>query len=313
LHPAYSVIVFSTLSGAGYGLLALAALAGASHGPASSFAFGALVLGVGLSLVTIGLLASTFHLGHPERAWRAMSQWRSSWLSREGFMALVTYVPAMVFGWLWLDPASSPLAIRIVGLLLALMCALTVACTAMIYASLATIRQWRQPLVLPVYLVMSVATGAALLLAIATPYGRGAAVLAGIAVVALLVAVVFKLWYWRAIDTGSRNLTVAMATGLPEPVRQWEQAHTARSFVMQEMGYHVGRRHARRLRLIVVVLLGGAAILALPALILGGGFVASSAAALSAMAALTGTLIERWLFFAEAEHVSSLYYGSARV
>jgi DMSO reductase anchor subunit len=96
-------------------------------------------------------------------------------------------------------------------------------------------------------------------------------------------------------------------------VRQWEQAHTARNFVMQEMGYRVGRRHARRLRRIVVVLLGGAAILAVPALILGGGFIAASAAALSAVAALAGTLIERWLFFAEATHVSSLYYGSARV
>jgi sulfite dehydrogenase (quinone) subunit SoeC len=313
LHPAYSVIVFSTLSGAGYGLLALAALAGAAHGPASSFAFGALVLGVGLGLVTIGLLASMLHLGHPERAWRAMSQWRSSWLSREGVMALVTYGPATLFGWLWLAPASSPVAIRITGLMLALMCALTVVCTAMIYASLPTIRQWRQPLVLPVYLVMAVATGAALLLAVATPFGRGAAVLAGIAVVSLLVAVVFKLWYWRAIDTAPRDLTIAMATGLAEPVRQWEQAHTARNFVMQEMGYQVGRRHARRLRRIVVGLFGGAVVLALPALILGGGLVAASAAVLSAVAALAGTLIERWLFFAEAEHVSSLYYGSARV
>ena len=162
LHPAYSVIVFSTLSGAGYGLLALAALAGASHGPASSFAFGALVMAIGLGLVTLGLLASTLHLGHPERAWRAMSQWRSSWLSREGAAALATYLPALVFGWLWLEPASSPAAIRSAGVVLALMCALTVICTAMIYASLATIRQWRHPLVLPVYLVMALATGARL-------------------------------------------------------------------------------------------------------------------------------------------------------
>ena len=312
MHPAYSVIVFSTLSGAGYGLLALAALAAAAHGPASSLAFGALVLGTGCGLVTIGLLSSMFHLGRPERAWRSMSQWRSSWLSREGVMALATYVPAMVFGWLWLAPAASPMAIRIVGLLLALMCVLTVVCTAMIYCSLATIRQWRQPLVLPVYLVMAIATGAALLLAIATPFGRGAAVLAVIAVVALLAAMVLKLCYWHAIDTAPRDLTLAMATGLAEPVRQWELAHTARNFVMQEMGYHVGRRHARRLRRMVVALLGVAALLALPALTLGTGVFASVAAALSAISALVGALIERWLFFAEAEHVSSLYYGTAR-
>jgi sulfite dehydrogenase (quinone) subunit SoeC len=313
LHPAYSVIAFSTVSGAGYGLLALAALAGASHGPASSFAFGALVMATGLGMVTVGLLASMFHLGHPERAWRAISQWRSSWLSREGAMALATYVPALVFGWLWLDPGTSPAALRIVGLVLALMCALTIVCTAMIYVSLATIPQWRQPLVLPIYLVMALATGAAMLLAIAAPFGRGAAVLAGISIIALIATAVLKLLYWRAIDVEPRNLTIGMATGLAEPVRQWEQAHTARNFVMQEMGYRVGRRHAGRLRRIVIMLFGLATMLAVPPLILGSGIVAVGAAALSAIAAMAGALIERWLFFAEAEHVSSLYYGVSRV
>lgn len=311
MHPAYSVIVFSTLSGAGYGLLALAALAGASHGPASSFAFGALVMAIGLGLVTLGLLASTLHLGHPERAWRAMSQWRSSWLSREGAAALATYLPALVFGWLWLEPASSPAAIRSAGLVLALMCALTVICTAMIYASLATIRQWRHPLVLPVYLVMALATGAAFLLAIAVPFGRGALVLGVIAIAALIAVMVLKLWYWRAVDREPRTLTTAMATGLPEPVRQWEPAHTAQNFVMREMGYRVGRRHARRLRRLVLALFALAALLALPALLLGSGVAASLAAGAAAAAALAGALIERWLFFAEAEHVSSLYYGGA--
>jgi sulfite dehydrogenase (quinone) subunit SoeC len=313
LHPAYSVIVFSTLSGAGYGLLALAALAGASHGPASSFAFGLLVMAIGLVLVTVGLLASTFHLGHPERAWRAMSQWRSSWLSREGVTALATYVPAVIFGWLWLVPSSSPTAIRLAGLVLAAMCVLTVICTAMIYASLATIRQWRQPLVLPVYLVMALATGAALLLAIAVPFGRGALVLGVIALIALAAVIVLKLGYWHAIDREPRELTIGMATGLKEPVRQWEPAHTARNFVMREMGYRVGRRHARRLRRLVLALFGVAAFLAVAALLVGSGLAASLAAACSAIAALAGALIERWLFFAEAEHVSSLYYGRSEV
>jgi DMSO reductase anchor subunit len=306
------VIVFSTLSGAGYGLLALAALAGTSHGPASSFAFGALVMAIGLGLVTVGLLASTFHLGHPERAWRAVSQWRSSWLSREGAAALATYVPALAFGWLWLEPSSSPAAVRLAGLLLAAMCALTVICTAMIYASLATIRQWRHPLVLPIYLLMALATGAALLLAIAVPFGRGAVVLGAIAVIALIAVMALKLWYWRSIDREPRALTIGMATGLNEPVRQWEPAHTARNFVMQEMGYRVGRRHATRLRRLVLAMFGLAGLLAVPGLLVGSGVAASLAAACCATAALAGALIERWLFFAEAEHVSSLYYGTAR-
>src|SRR5436190_21342228 len=98
MNPAYSVILFTTASGAGYGLLALLGLVGFNHGPASSFIFGLVALVIALGLITVGLLSSTFHLGHPERAWRAFSQWRSSWLSREGVAAVLTYVPAVLFG-----------------------------------------------------------------------------------------------------------------------------------------------------------------------------------------------------------------------
>jgi hypothetical protein len=104
MNPAYSVILFTTASGAGYGLLALLGFVGFNHGPASSFIFGLVAIVIALGLITIGLLSSTFHLGHPERAWRAFSQWRSSWLSREGVAAVVTYGPAVLLfaqpGWI---------------------------------------------------------------------------------------------------------------------------------------------------------------------------------------------------------------------
>src|SRR5579871_191039 len=101
MHPALSVIVFTSLSGAGYGLLFLiGVLSGTELLPKSAwFAF----FGIGLALAsaTLGLTASTFHLGRPERAWRAFSQWRSSWLSREGIFSLATYVPALLLGGIW--------------------------------------------------------------------------------------------------------------------------------------------------------------------------------------------------------------------
>lgn len=96
MNPAYSVIVFTTASGAGYGLLAWLAfwdLLGSSEGLDDVFAAG---LVIALVLISGGLLSSTFHLGRPERAWRALSQWRTSWLSREGILALATYPPAGV-------------------------------------------------------------------------------------------------------------------------------------------------------------------------------------------------------------------------
>ena len=88
-------------SGAGYGLLALAittAILGLLPGD-RGFAFAVMAIGTGL--VGSGLTSSTFHLGHPERAWRALSQWRTSWLSREGVAALLTFVPLAVFGIGW--------------------------------------------------------------------------------------------------------------------------------------------------------------------------------------------------------------------
>jgi len=97
MDPAYSVILFTSSSGAGYGLiawLALARLSGMWHLDPVAAVITCLVA---LALITTGLLSSTFHLGHPERAWRAMSQWRTSWLSREGVLAILTYPAALVF------------------------------------------------------------------------------------------------------------------------------------------------------------------------------------------------------------------------
>src|SRR3990172_1833150 len=123
MHPAYSVIVFTTAPGMGYGLLALLGLVGAAHGPVSSWWFGATCLAFALALIGVGLLSSTAHLGHPERAWRALSQWRSSWLSREGVAAIVTFLPGLAFAWVWLDPQADPQLTRILGLVTLALCA----------------------------------------------------------------------------------------------------------------------------------------------------------------------------------------------
>src|SRR4029078_11734102 len=94
MHPAYSVIVFTTASGAGYGLLIWLAVGAALNLVPRDPMLGLFGLGLALALVTAGLLPSMLHLGRPERAWRSLSQWRSSWLSREGLAAIVTYLPA---------------------------------------------------------------------------------------------------------------------------------------------------------------------------------------------------------------------------
>ncbi len=85
MNPAFSVILLTTASGAGYGMLFWLGILNAAGVMPADLSFGIPAMFIALALATIGLLASTLHLGHPERAWRAISQWRSSWLSREGW------------------------------------------------------------------------------------------------------------------------------------------------------------------------------------------------------------------------------------
>ena len=161
MKPALSVIFFTTASGAGYGMLFWLGILDAFGVMPRATWFGPIAIGVAMALASAGLMASTFHLGRPERAWRAISQWRTSWLSREGVASLLTYFPAAAFFAAWpLAGAASPLA-RALGLLAAVFCVGTVVCTAMIYGSLKPVRQWRNRFVVPNYLLLAAFSGAA--------------------------------------------------------------------------------------------------------------------------------------------------------
>ena len=312
MHPAYSIILFTTASGAGYGLLALLCLGGALGLLPAERWLGLTGFVIAFALVTGGLLSSTFHLGHPERAWRAVSQWRSSWLSREGVLALATYLPTGLFalGWVVFETADGAWALA--GLLGALAAAVTVYCTAMIYASLTTIRQWHDPWVAPAYLVLALASGALLLALLTALFGGAQPLLLSLACFALALGAVVKAGYWRSIDRAPRDLTPAQAIGLAAfgKVRQFDPPHTQANYVMREMGFQVARKHALKLRRIALIagflLPFVLVLLALAA----GGWLAALALLLAVLSGALGLAVERWLFFAEAQHVVTLYYGA---
>jgi DMSO reductase anchor subunit len=311
MHPAYSVIVFTTASGAGYGLLALlGALAGAGL-LAPDRRLGLVGLGTALALISAGLLSSTAHLGRPERAWRALSQWRTSWLSREGIAAVATYVPAGLFALGWVVGGSMDLWVRAMGLLCAVGAAATVSATAMIYASLKPIAQWHNGFTLPSYLTFSAMTGLSLLNAIFQCLGFGSPALVLAAVAGALIGWAVKRAAWRGIDAAANGPTANTATGLAGgTVRSLEWPHTNENYVLKEMGYRVARRHAARLRRIAQLLAFAAPAVVL---LLGLSFGEPAATAFSAMAPpiqMAGMLVERWLFFAEAKHTAALYYGT---
>jgi len=317
MHPALSVIFFTALSGAGYGLLAwtaLATLAGVAR-PWPSL----LAVLLALVLVTIGLLSSLAHLGKPGRAWRAFSQWRTSWLSREGVLSLLTYVPAVLLaamqlpGMIAAQPSGEAVTAGIAGQLVCIAliaCALaTIYCTAMIYASLTPIPAWRHRLVPPAYLLFGVLTGGLLLAAIGSLEGTAPGPAAAMAAVLLAVALGLTKWrYWVTIDV-PLPATRGDAVGLPQrTVTVFERPHTEANYLTREMAFVVARRHSRWLRRLAIVLFAVVPVLCMLPVWLLVHVEAAPWFVAAALSAIAGAFVERWLFFAEAKHMVTLYY-----
>jgi DMSO reductase anchor subunit len=311
MNPALSIIFFSTASGAGFSLLLLTGVAAPLRLVPQDASFGFVSLAIAVALAAAGLLSSTLHLGRPERAWRAFSQWRTSWLSREGVLSVLTFVPAAIFGVGWLLFGRTDGLVGLCGILAAALAALTILCTGMIYASLKPIHQWHNRWVVPNYLLLGLMAGLLLLDLIvrfwAQPVGIPALTLA-----VIVLAWGFKERYWRFIDTSAHPSTIASATGLGRrgKVRMLEPPNTEENYLLKEMGFRIARKHRVRLRLVARV-----AAFVVPLLSTMFALVAASvlAAAVAVLSAALGLVVERWLFFAEAKHTVMLYYGAEAV
>ena len=288
MHPAPSVIFFTTFSGLGFGLLTWLGLGAPDVTGWTAFAF----LAIAYVMAVGGLLASTFHLGRPERAIKAFSQWRSSWLSREAWCAVGALVVMAIYGagLVFLDTRF-----QLLGLIGAIFSVLTVFTTSMIYTQLKTIPRWNMPLTPANFLSISLA---------------GGALLAGqvqIAMILLLVAGGVQALVWIRGDKAfaASGTTLATATGLGDrgAVRAFEPPHTGTNYLLKEFVHQIGRKHAQKLRIISLGLM-----VVVPVVLLLLPF--SHILAVLALAShIAGVLTARWLFFAEAEHVVGLYYG----
>jgi DMSO reductase anchor subunit len=206
LKPDFSVIFLTTLIGAGQGLfLALVAtqigalfdLLPAQDGR-TFYATGSLVALVATGL---GLVASFFHLGRPERGWRAIARWRTSWLSREVIVLPAFMAAAFVYGvahWAGWRPALATLpggeivdATLVIGVAASILALALFLCTGMIYACLPFLREWHSPLTVVNFALLGSASGftlAAVFAAVAGPsllrfFGAGALVLLALALV----------------------------------------------------------------------------------------------------------------------------------
>ncbi len=312
MHPAFSVIFFTTASGAGYGMLALLGFLNAFKVIELSQPAATVVFIVAFLLITFGLIASTFHLGHPERALRAFSQWRTSWLSREGVAAVITYIPFLIFAYGWIFQNNTQGIFLVFGVIGALCSLVTVFITSMIYASLKTIHAWHNIWTPFGYLILSLMSGALFLNTIFSWFGAFSETLSYISILLLTMGAAIKWRYWYFIDNTSSASTSETATGLGHlgKVSLLESPHTQENYLQKEMGFKIARKHAHKLRRTVYFygfLIPG--ILYINALINQCYSSAMLGTHFAIISMMIGVLVERWLFFAQAKHTVMLYYG----
>ena len=286
MHPAPSIILFTVLSGLGFGLLIFLGLGMPSPTGLSAFIWFAIayILAVG------GIISSTFHLGHPKNILKSFSQWRTSWLSREGLLAVATLLVMGVYGAalvflntrvVWLGHIGSALALA------------TVYGTSMIYAQLKTVPRWNHPTTSLMFIAYAVSGGALLA-------GQVSLAVWLLPAAALLQLFIFLTSDGRFSAAGS-TIETATQLGNIGSVRQFEPPHTGGNYLMKEMVHVVGRKHALKLQIISVGLLFT------PALLLLWPF-SHTLALVAVLTHVTGVITARWLFFAQAEHVVGLYY-----
>ena len=307
MHPAFSVLVFTVMSGAGYGLITLMVL-----GHMSGFApqESDVLIGGGvlaLVMITVGLLSSTLHLANPKNAWRSFSRFKTSWLSREAVFAVLFYPFTLIYllG-VWLQGADVGTFVALCGVVSSVLAMVTLFCTSMIYASLKTIRQWNSSLTPVNYIALGLMSGSLLLAAVqAIVAGELAGVQLQMAMGLLVLGAVVKVVYlfWIGKPAGS---TINTATGFTQAsVRLLDQGHTSNGFLNNEFGYTVEANKLVRLRLLMLALA-----FVVPFLLLLAA--SSTLTVIAALLVIAGLLVERWLFFAEARHVVRLFHGDQR-
>ena len=296
MRPAFSVIFLTTLIGAGQGLFLALYVCELLSPQSCSTEFligGSMIV---LLLSSLGLIASFFHLGHPERAWRTATMWRTSWLSREVIALPVFMAAVFAYGIAHWAQLGYTLAIGTVAAAASL--ALFI-CTGMIYAAIKVLKEWSHPLTLINFTLLGCASGAMLAAAYAgftapdlvTPLSRAAAVLTLLALATRGASLIRN----ASLHPGT---TLQTAIGVRHPhIVQKSQGAMGGSFNTREFFHGQSAAFMRNIVpafLVTVFFIPLALVMFLPLL----AFIVQ----------YCGLLAERWYFFAEAKHPQNLYY-----
>jgi len=326
MHPAFSVIFLTTLIGAAQGLF-MALVTGEVYSSAnllepqdsvSFYAMGSLVV---LALLALGLAASVFHLGKPSyfitRAWRGMTQWRTSWLSRElialpvfmGFVAI--YAAVHYFGWteVWFTikgqiPVNAGLVFGVVG---AIMAVVLFVSTAMIYASVKFLQEWHSPLTVANFIFFGLASGFTLAAAFSAWSGVKLVSFYGTwAVVFTVLAALTRGFSLMRNGKIKHKSTLSSALGVRHTkITQRSMGFMGGSFNTREFFHGKSDALLASVRLFFML-----TVFAVPVSLLAASNALESAylPMLAFLVQYVGLLAERWYFFTEAKHPQNLYY-----
>ncbi len=306
MHPAFSILFFTTLAGAAQGLvvaLALAVLGGVAMAPG----FVLMALGVAEVLLAAGLAASFLHLGRKMRAWRAALMWRTSWMSRE-VIVLPAFIALVAAWWFALRAGAVAPWSWLLPLLLVVGAVALWYCTAMIYACLRFIEEWAHPLTIINFTLIGLSSGLLLACALAALAGEFGMLQANgpAALMLTLAAWGTRTLALRRNASLKHRSTLQSATGIASP-----------KLVQQSMGMSAGAFntreffHGARLATLRNVKFGFQVLaFALPALLAVWGLASQTGLPwiLAALVQAPGLIAERWFFFAQAKHPQNLYY-----
>ena len=289
MHPAPSIILFTVLSGFGFGLISIIGLL---QFLSAITMFDLIIYSIiGVIFATVGLVSSFFHLANKKNAIKSLSQWQTSWLSREAIASIFCLL--IVFGnIIW--AVSQNNYISEVGVVLFFLSLFTIFTTSMIYAQLKTVPSWNNALT-PAIFVCAALTGGAILL---TDYAS---------LVLLLVFGTLQISFWYIADRGFQDKETSVGTALGynknEEIRPFDVAHTNRNYLLNEMVYKVARKHSVKIRYISFFM---AFVFPMSLILIFPNNFSVSVSAITIH--LIGIYFSRWLFFAEAKHSVSFYY-----
>ena len=320
MNPAFSVIFLTALIGTGQGLF-LALYTGESYAtvellPRQEDAF--YIIGSVISLVFLlaGLVASFFHLGHPERAWRAAACWRTSWLSREVIVLPMVMGLVALYGLShYMDVGPELFGIRkdphnlvtlLIGALGAIATFALFICTGMIYACIRFIQEWATPLTVINYLLLGTASGFILASAYSVYYAPELVrFYSGWAIVITITALLTRSASLIRNGRIKRRTTLQTAIGVRhQKITQRSQGLMGGSFNTREFFHGKTHLFLRSIKWVFLIL-----VFPIPVSLLFFGMNGNPELLILAFVIqYTGLIAERWFFFAQANHPQNLYY-----